>query len=182
MKFITTLLLLTIFSCSCAIRGSFRGLYSYYDKSKSANPGLYHKPTTAICDLKMSDTPAIFITNGIQVSQCISNMDEVIVYIWAPRCGSKRCYPLNVLQEKCSGKNISLFIVSEYFDNDLMNLRYRVERPVFGIDVDYYKTNLTSGYLSLFLRDLGAPGKFEHRFLRFKKGIFVSAFDEPGLI
>lgn len=175
------LFILLICFCSCSINGSFQGLYSYYDRTRSENPDLLVKPSAVnpLCQVQQSSPPKILVANGATLKSCINNTVKAVVYIWAPRCKSKNCYPLNLLQQKVNNKNIDLFIVAEYYDTELMSLNYKIQRPIFGIDIDYYNSNLTSKYLSLFLKELTSnsnPSKT--RFFYFESGEFKRSFDE----
>jgi hypothetical protein len=164
---------------SCSINGSFQGLYSYYNKTKSKNPGLLEKLPNSFspCEIKKNDTPKIYVTNGIQLQECMKSFDNAIVYVWAPKCKSKNCYPLNLLQQRCNTKNIELFIVAEYYDEELMNVNYNLQRPIFGIDIAYYSSDLTSRYLPGFIRDLTNENTEKSRFYRFKNGRLITSFD-----
>jgi hypothetical protein len=75
-------------------------------------------------------------------------------------------------------KNITLFIVAEYYDNDLMQINYITSRPIFGIDVEYYQSNKTSKYLSKFLYDLAAKGEMVGRLIYFEDGLFKNSFEQ----
>ncbi|MCE7923271.1 MAG: hypothetical protein DYG98_09450 [Haliscomenobacteraceae bacterium CHB4] len=58
------------------------------------------------------------------------------------------------MQEYCNKNNVELFIVAEYYDYSNMILNPSIKRPIFGIDCNYYSTNLTKKYMSRFLIDL----------------------------
>lgn len=164
---------------SCSIKGSFRGLYSYYQKTKSQKPDLLVKPTQVICEIKNTDIPKVYVINGKELLECLKSYPESIVYIWASRCRSKFCYPLNIIQQKCDKKNIALFIVAEYYDGELMDINYKIKKPIFGIDTEYYNTNLTSSYVSKFIYDLTFIKKTnDSRFLYFVNDTFKKSFDD----
>ncbi len=173
------IILCSILSASCSINGSFQGLYSYYSKTKGKNPQLLFKPNASIelCKLKISDTPKVYIINAAQLKHCISKTINSLVYIWAPKCKSKVCYPLNLLQQQCDKENFELFIVAEYYDYELMQFNYKIEKPIFGIDTEHYQSNLTSKYLSEFLYELTDTTKVNGRFISFRKGNFVKSFE-----
>lgn len=177
-KFLVTII--SIFWTSCSINGGFQGLYSYYSKTKFKDPQLLIKPaiSTPLCAIGRSGTPRVYLINGLDLRDCISATDKAVVYLWAPKCKSKFCYPLNSLQQKCNMKNITLFIVAEYYDNDLMQINYITSRPIFGIDVEYYQSNKTSKYLSKFLYDLAAKGEMVGRLIYFEDGLFKNSFEQ----
>ncbi|MCJ7934711.1 MAG: hypothetical protein MUW56_14060 [Chryseobacterium sp.] len=171
MKKLFTILLSAIFLCSlnsCKINGNFKGLYSYYETTKKENPGLFIKNDNKICSLKYSKN--IFIINGKSLKDCLQEDDKSLVYIWGPKCSSKVCIPLSSVQEYCTRKNIRLYIVAEYFDSEMMNKEYAIERPILGIDTEYYKTNLTKKYLTAFINDIAQTNYSEKRYLYFEKG------------
>lgn len=164
--------------CSCTIKGSFRGLYSYYGKTKSSHPELLLKPApdSSICEMKNEGNPRVYVINGNSLKKCLEKTGSAIVYIWSPGCKSELCYSLNLVQQECDKKGVDLYIVSEYYEYGQMSLRYRIRRPILGIDTEYYKTNLTSKYLSRFLRNLGSSARFEKRFFYFENGRMTRSF------
>lgn len=165
---------------SCSINGNFQGLYSYYDKTKSENPNLLVETDSIIniCEIEKKETPKVYIINGKDLKECIKKFDDLLIYIWSPKCKSKFCYPLNVLQQNCNNNKIELIVVSEYYDNELMQIEYGINKPIFGIDTNYYNTNTTSKYLSKFIFDLTSIENIEGRLLYFKNGVFVKVTNE----
>ena len=164
---------------SCRYNGTLQGLFSYYEKTKSKNPDLLVSPNSkiSICEIEKTETPKIYITDGLKLKECIKNYDNLIIYVWSPKCRSKLCYSLNALQQICDFNHIELIIVSEYYDSELMQVNYEIKKPIFGIDTEYYKTNLTSKYLSKFIFDLTLQQNVNGRLLHFKKGVFLKATD-----
>ncbi|MBV6443444.1 MAG: hypothetical protein EPGJADBJ_05192 [Saprospiraceae bacterium] len=139
---------------TCSINGSFQGLYSYYDKTVKISPTLIKKPQGSVCALLQSDSAIIYSINGKELKPCIEQFEKSIVYIWRPKCHSSICIsPIN-MQEYCNKNRIELFIIAEYYDYSNMILNPPIKRPIFGIDCDYYSTNLTKKYISKFLIDL----------------------------
>lgn len=96
------------------------------------------------------------------------------MYIWTPKCSSDRCIPLSTLQAYADKRHWELFIVAEYYDMPTMSKLYDIERPVFGIDCEYYKTNLTEKYVARFMKDVLEPDQDEEIksdvFFLFEKG------------
>jgi len=168
-----------VFVSACTIQGSFQGLSSYYSQTKSKNPGLLLRPddSISICKIRKPDSARVYIINGNILRDCVTKKDKAIIYIWAPKCKSRFCYSLNSVQQKCDLKNIELFIVAEYYDNELMQINYKTEHPVFGIDVEYYNSNTTSRYLSGFIYDLTSEEDVKGRFIYLENGLFKKAFD-----
>lgn len=170
--------ILVLLACnSCSIQGNVRGLYSDYAKTKTSNPELLVKfPGSSICEIRNSDTPKVYVINASALKECLKSRDKAIVYIWSSRCPSKFCYSLNLVQQRCDAKGVELFIVAEYYDDELMSFKYRIDHPILGIDTEYYKTNFTSKYMSRFLMDLASVSKFEGRFFYFENGIMKRSF------
>lgn len=165
---------------SCKISGTTQGLFSYYEKTISKNPNLIidYNDTLLACSKKYSLPTQIYISNGIMLEKCINNQEKTIVYIWKPRCKSKICYPLNIIQQKCDENNIELYIVAEYFDNEMMSKTYQLKNVILGIDTKYYKSNLTAKYKSKFIFDLTKKEYVEENFMFFEKGKLVKCFDK----
>ena len=162
---------------SCSINGNFQGLFSYYKKTVKDNPNLIDKSPASICETRLAMAHNVIIANGIKLKQCVNRSANVLVYVWSPNCKSGYCYSLNAIQTKCDEKNIELYIVAEYYDGKKMQLDYHLRRSIIGIDTKYYKTNLTSKYLSKFINDLTSKSDIHNRFLYFTNGILSKSFD-----
>lgn len=161
---------------SCKINGSFQGLYGYYNKTKLRGPELFINHTNiSNCNLNEITSNKIVITTGELLKSCI-HQDKTIIYMWSPKCRSKFCYDLNLLQQLCNQKKINLLIVAEYYDFKSMTTEYYLKNPIFGIDTEYYKTNLTSKYSALFYEDLINQKTVVHRLLYFEKGVYKDSY------
>jgi len=166
-------------SCSIKLKGSFRGLYSYYKKTVKENPDLLVRADRLvnICEIKFDEKkPKIYMINGKMLKKCIAEHDKAIVYMWATNCKGRFCYSPQILQRECNAKNVELFIVAEYYDNEPMQMNYFTEHPVFGIDTKYYRSNLTSKYRSRFLYDITIQKDILNRILYFENGNFVKEY------
>lgn len=126
------------------------------------------------------------ILNGKELKNCINAFEKTIIYIWRPNCSSSLCLPLETIQKVCNTNNIELFIIAEYYDYKKMNYYYSIQRPIFGIDIHYYKSDLTQVYVSKFIFDI--IGKKENIkndfFFLFNNGQLVSkgeSIDKIGL-
>lgn len=164
---------------SCSIKGNFKGLYSYYNSTKSERPEMLISvdKSTSVCEIKQTNIPKIYIINGTQLKQCLLK-EKALIYIWGPKCSSKICVPLEILQRDCNTKGIDLYIVAEYYDTEQMELKYDIKRPIFGIDIEYYKTSLTSKYLSKFIYDITATvDESNNRFFYFEDGVFIKTYN-----
>ncbi|MBS7787992.1 hypothetical protein KIH23_11855 [Flavobacterium sp. CYK-55] len=176
MKFCLLLLALTL--NSCAIKGNFAGLYSYYHKMQVQKPDLYvaYSPNTSVCDLTPTNQAKVYLTRGLDLKKCLNSAQKAVVYIWGAKCKSKMCIPLELLQQKCRAQNIDLYVVAEYYDNQEMDYNYPLTHPVFGIDTEYYQSDRTAKYLSGFIFDLTGSVTPQMRYLYFKNGEFVGAY------
>lgn len=129
--------------------------------------------------------PRVYVIHAGTLKDCLKSGSKAIVYIWSSRCRSELYYSLNLVQERCNAKGIKLFIVAEYYDDELMNFNYNIERPILGVDTEYYRTDFTSRYMSRFLNELASVSKFENRFFYFENGIVKRSFsliEEIGLV
>lgn len=180
-----SLLLITLVILQSCIRiigegSSFRGLYSYYDKEKKANPNLFVENSKEICTIK--NNGLVYLINGENLKACLASEKKAIVYIWTPNCHSSICIALNTLQEMCIKKNVDLFIIAEYFDSSYMKKKYDIKRPIFGIDTNYYKSNLTDKYRSRFVKDLTEKEEITGRYLYFEKGRLSQSYESSEFI
>lgn len=168
---------LALFLTSCSIHGSFQGLYSYYYQTRSKAPDLLKtpEPGTSVCKIAATPEPKVIVTDGKRLRECITGMNDVVFYLWKPKCTSGFCYSLNAVQAKCDSMHEELFIVGEYYDYELMSRSYRLSRPLLGIDTKYYGSNVTSKYLPSFLSDLTGMEHVAGRFIQFRNGAFVQS-------
>ena len=187
-KFINVKILLFVILlmfCSCTFNGTFQGLFSYYNVTKKESEIQFiHLNEIKEYHHFDFDSAKVIVTNGVALKSHLKKYENSLVYIWSPRCKSKYCYPLNILQDVCNQEDIKLFVVAEYYDSYYMSRYYDLEHSLRGIDVKYYKTNLTSGYLSKFIVDLtngmyscGSNNENNCSFLSFHNGKFENAFE-----
>jgi len=169
---------------SCQFNGTLQGLYSYYRKVNRGNPDLFITINDSIdfCEVKASAVSKILLLNGKNLNKCIKKYKKSLVYIWSPNCKSQYCYSLEYLQKICNEVNIELFIVAEYYDMHYMSIDYNLERPIIGIDTKYYKTNITSKYLTKFISDLTDGIEISDRFIYFANGYFAKSFKSTDQI
>lgn len=140
---------------SCTINGSFQGLRSYYPDSVEAKPNLFvHLDQgQSICNNSEQYNNKVVVTIAAQLEECLLN-ERSIVYVWGPKCHSASCKGLNESQLLSDSADVDLFVVAEYYDAELMDLNYRIDHPIIGIDTEYYKSEWTKTYLSRFLTEL----------------------------
>ena len=171
--------------CSCTFKGTFQGLFSYYNVTKKESEIQFiHLNEIDECHHFDFDSAKVLVANGIELKNYLEKYENSLIYIWSPKCKSQYCFSLNILQEICSQKDIKLLVVAEYYDSNYMSKYYDLEHSIIGIDVKYYNTNLTSGYLSKFIVDLtngmyscGSNNENNCSFLSFHNGKFENAFE-----
>ncbi|UPQ78601.1 hypothetical protein M0M57_13345 [Flavobacterium azooxidireducens] len=180
MKKIILIYIIFLFS-SCKINGSFQGLYSYYHKTIKENPNLVTKYNSETdCDLAIENK--VISINHINLKKCLNQHSKALIYIWKPKCKSEFCYALNIIQDRCLKNNIVLYVVAEYYDSKLMSIDYNLKRSIYGIDVEYYNTNLTEKYLPLFINGLTTNESKIDNFIFFEDGKFKESFQKINKI
>jgi len=176
------LFLSVIFLNSCSFNGTLQGLFSYYNKTSKISEIRFVpiENNDKFNSFSNNDSAIIYITNGNQLHKYLEKYEKSIVYIWSPKCKSTFCYSLNLIQKICKTNNAELFIVAEYYDAYFMSKNYTIDHPIMGIDVKYYKTNITSKYLGKFILDLtNHSNNYDNygNFLSFNKGKFERTFN-----
>jgi hypothetical protein len=174
MKLLFSILLLSLASCS--IEGSFQGLVSYYNKVKKTDL-LLMKYSDSTHDLASNGTGGIVVMNGIQLKKHLTKYEKTLVYLWRPNCGGRYCYDLTLVQEFCDKNELELLVVAEYYDYAKMSSESALNNNIIGIDTDYYKSNLTSKYVSLFFADLLGKEVSLGYFSFFHEDRFISCFN-----
>lgn len=71
----------------------------------------------------------------------------------------------------------NLYVVAEYYDIQLMQINYKLKKPISGIDVEYYNSNKTAKYLSKFIYDLTAESNLPGRLIYFEEGVFKKSLE-----
>jgi hypothetical protein len=158
---------------SCTINGSFQGLRSYYPDSVEAKPNLFvHlQEGQSICNNSEEHNNKVIVITAAQLKECLLDKRS-IVYVWGPKCHSTVCKGLNESQHLSDSADVNLFVVDEYYDAELMDLNYRIDHPIIGINTEHYNSEWTKTYLSRFLTEL-ADKKMKHtggRFIVFNDG------------
>jgi len=168
---------------SCSYNGSFHGLYGYAETTINENPNTFIHDKD-VCNIENKrDIAKVYITNGLNLKNCIKDFETSVVYIWKPKCSSKICIPLEIIANKCKERNLKLFIVAEYYDSEKMNKTYNMDTPIYAIDTKYYKSNLTTKYLSCFQSDLMNNTSLDSNgFFLFKNGKFVDSYSSYELL
>ena len=113
------------------------------------------------------------------MKECLKKNEKSIVYLWSPKCKSDVCFPLEIIQSFCSKNNLSLFIVSEYYDAEMMASKYDLERNILAVDTKHYKANLVSSYVNRFMKDIDEDleRKIGHRYLYFDGDKFMRDYN-----
>lgn len=167
MKNIVWVMLLFISFSSCKISGSFRGLYSYYNREIDKKPELYVHPDEGVnhCSETEEIKDKVIVLNGLQLKECIQENEKSMVYYWQPSCQSEICIPIYAVDQYCQENGIALYVFSEYYHNKKMANESYSNYPIIGIDTKYYKTNLTNKYIPKFFADLGIENTIDNFFL-----------------
>lgn len=171
---------IALISQSCTFNGTLQGIFGYQKKSTSDAPEIFNKNSdlSINCEKTEETNYKVEITNGLELKKCLSKYPKAVVYIWHPKCQSKICYPLEIVQQECDAKGIELFIVSEYFDITLMKKNYKLKRNIFAIDTKYYKSIRTKKYLEKFISDIAGKRDNYNNFIYYEKGINTRNFLE----
>jgi hypothetical protein len=174
------LILLFVFFSSCAIKGNFKGLYSYFNETQKEMPNLFIKLDSS--DTLLFNTSIeknkIYIINGIHLKKCLTKKNKSIVYFWDLNCKSKICYPLELIQAHCKKNNLSLFVVAEYYDAKIMSNEFEIDNNILAVNTKYYKSSLVNKYLTRFLIDIDSKLKYKNlnRYLYFEGDEFINDY------
>lgn len=174
------LILLSVFFSSCAIKGNFKGLYSYFNETQKEMPNLFIKLDSS--DTLLFNTSIeknkIYIINGIHLKKCLAKKNKSIVYFWDLNCKSKICYPLELIQAHCKKNNLSLFVVAEYYDAKIMSNEFEIDNNILAVNTKYYKSSLVNKYLTRFLIDIDSKLKYKNlnRYLYFEGDEFINDY------
>lgn len=160
----------------CSIKGTLKGLHSNFNQTKTVNPGLFIYPDKEVCSLLNNNEKKVYIVNGTQIKDCIMGSEKSVIYVWAPNCKSSLCLTLKTVCQKSKTLDVKLFIVAEYYDNEMMILNHDISAPLFAIDTKYYKTEMTTKYLKRFLMDIDSI-KYTNRYIYFENGEYRRSFN-----
>lgn len=180
MKFLWLFLLVFTVSIlsSCGIDGSFRGLYSYYKVTQKEDPNFIQRPDSNLCNITSSNSNIVYKINGKELKVCLKTESRTMVYIWSPNCSASVCVPPNYAQEYANNNNLELFIVANYYHYNKMTENFELVRPLFGVDTEHYRSNLTDRYMKKFKEDLIGREWVEDyypRFLLFHNDSLISS-------
>jgi hypothetical protein len=151
---------------------------SYYNESFSEAPSLFVHGVAEICNLEKRSDERVYITNGQALVRCISKEGQSLVYLWKPNCYSSKCVSPEIIQAYCDKYNVSLYVVAQYYDVKAMLKPIAVEKPIFGLDTKYYKSNIQEQYLKRFYRDITKEKRKKEsgNFIYFQNGNFKESF------
>ncbi len=187
MKKLIYIFCLLFFFTSCSglitINGSFQGLYSYYKKTKAVKPNLFvpYNDTAKKHTLNKSNDSTIVLITGGELNKLLKTFNNAVVYMWSPKCKSRFCPSLDVLQQKCDERQIELFVVAETFDINMLQQKHKTVKTLYGINTDFYKTNFTSFYRPKFIKDMQKAKEKDdtiNRLFYFKNGQFIKSVHE----
>ncbi len=144
---------LLVLSSSCVVLNT-PGLFSGYNKLEE-NQKSKIKYLEINSEKAVNNSFVYFIT-GYDLKQLLKESPNALIYIWGPNCSSESCYLLSAVQQYCVKNKIELFIVTEYFESDIIEGQYtkEIQNPLFAVDFKHYKTNYCSKYMRLFKEDL----------------------------
>lgn len=174
------LILVLVFFSSCTIKGSFKGLYSYFNETQKEMPNLFIKldSTDSLLFNTSKVKNKIYIINGIHLKKCLAKKNKSIVYFWDLNCKSKICYPLELIQAHCKKNNLSLFVVAEYYDAKIMSNEFEIDNNILAVNTKYYKSSIVNKYLTRFLIDIDSKLKYKNlnRYLYFEGDEFINDY------
>lgn len=164
--FFTVLLPVSVFGC---IITNSPGFFSGYDKMDSGQRQnvIFVEDGFDICNIK--NDKKIYAITASQLLECLKNNDSTIVYIWSPNCSSKSCVLLDAAQYYCDRNNYFLYVFTEYYDLEKINVQNTAGLSLFSINHKYYKTDYCNKYEKLFTRELtkGREMKKEEEYFRY---------------
>ena len=160
---IASIILIFGFLSSCIVHypSDIRGIYSYYRVTEKEHPNFIQRPESNLCEKESEEPFIIYRIRANELKACLVKSTKSIVYFWSPNCSAPVCIPPNYAQEYSSRQNVDLLIIATYYDYQKMNYDYNLDRPLLGIDTEYYRSNLTSRYLDRFKTDLIGKEAFE---------------------
>ncbi len=162
---IFSLAIIGIASCNVEIVG----IRSGYDKLDEVEKSRieFVSNQTPIC--KLQNDGKIYSITATQLKKCLFENDASLVYIWDPNCGSKICLSLGVVENYCKNNKLKLFIISEYYDFESIEIQNGIDSPIFSINHNYYHTDFCGKYNRLFLEELFGENKIssEHKYKRY---------------
>ncbi|TVR88780.1 MAG: hypothetical protein EA411_04085 [Saprospirales bacterium] len=118
------------------------------------HPSFIQRPDPSLCELEPMEPIIVYRIRGGELKDCLKGSAKSVVYFWSPNCSAPVCIPPNFAQEFSSRHGVDLFIVANYYDYSEMAVDFDLERPIFGVDTEYYRTNFTDRYLRRFKADL----------------------------
>lgn len=168
---------LLVLSSSCAVLRT-PGLFSGYNKLEDKHKNKV-KPFQEDSKKVINDGFVYFIS-GSQMKALLKDSPSALLYLWSPHCSSESCYLLSAVQEYCNKYEKELFIVTEYFDFEILEGQYTpdIKIPVFAADFKHYKTNYCDKYMRLFMEDILEDQHYEpkdlyKRYFFFNKGELI---------
>lgn len=184
--FVTILLLYTtsiiLYLCSCTISGSFAGLYSQYKVSYQNDSSLYKFLAPDMNIENFSYSHKVLVITDKNIINSLKEHKRLILYRWKPLCQSDFCYSLSLVYDVCKKNGVTFYPVSEYYDNNLMNVNLNANFPILVPNTSYYTTNLTSKYLHKFYFQLSIKEYTKGQFYYFKDGKIEKVFNKLDVI
>lgn len=126
----------------------------------------------------------IYVINGEQLRDELSNNDSSMVYIFTNGCPSELCLPMSVYENYAKENNFKLYLIMTGYARLQETLQQKFESPLFAIDYDYYETKYRSRAVRKFENDLRErpldfkDKNYEGNILFFKKDKLVQVVNE----
>ena len=170
-------LLFFLFSCCISCSIYIRGVKSNISTVMTRDISLIksYSDKTDICDISYTDTSKVILLNGKDFHDCIITKGKVVIYVWDGHCKGSYCYSLNAMQDYFRDKDIAFYILSEYYDYDLMNAKYNIDYPIIGIDPKYYNTDIVRIYIKRFFKDMEIERTNLNRILFLENGKYIKS-------
>jgi len=124
-------------------------------------------PTDDICQLE--NDKKVYAINAGQLINCLAQTDSALVYEWSANCHSESCISIVACQKYCNENGLKLFVISEYYDAEIMRVQNFADKPIFIPNHFYYNTEKCNKLNSKFFNEVfkGKRPRGEHKYSRF---------------
>ena len=171
------IIVLALFATSC-ITINAPDIYNGYNKLTKKE-----KKQVAFLDeesriVNLNNEGQVVAINGIQLQEYATEIDSLLIYIWAPNCTGKGCVLISSCQDYCNSKGYKLAVVAEYYDMQVMNIQNVADIPILVANHNYYNKYFARSNNKRLIEDLlvETTQKFEikdGRYLLLSRGELV---------
>lgn len=180
-----SLLLLLLLTSACMIK--IRGIHNEYESAYENAPAIMEcaEKKRPLCTAKYEKKCPIVTTSAQPLLACLQTKKQAIVYEWSYRCKSELCYLLPVIQAWCKERNVTLYVLAEYYNMHYMQQPYDLEHPILAIDHKYYETNRVQKHFKLFYQELIGRERDKKewgRLLYFQHGEFQGFYQDLKVV